>query len=206
MDKVDLSVIVPVYNLEKFIQPLLDCLKGQNLEDYKVEYIFVFNNCTDRSEEIVRESGLPCQILYCTEHQSCGSARNVGFEVAKGKFIWFMDGDDWLMGDHVIADVLKDVTEHDYDVYRVQYESDNFHLLWFAMVWQYVFKKSFVDDLRFPDIQPCEDDAYMDMVFAKMGRTRNSFLWLPHTERPMYFYRYLREGSNMYRVKRGEKI
>ena len=206
MDKVDLSVIVPVYNLEKFIQPLLDCLKGQNLEDYKVEYIFVFNNCTDRSEEIVRESGLPCQILYCTEHQSCGSARNVGFEVAKGKFIWFMDGDDWLMGDHVIADVLKDVTEHDYDVYRVQYESDNFHLLWFAMVWQYVFKKSFVDDLRFPDIQPCEDDAYMDMVFAKMGRTRNSFLWLPHTERPMYFYRYLREGSNMYRFKRGEKI
>lgn len=203
---VDLSVIVPVYNLERWITPMLDSLKAQDLKGYTVEYIFVFNNCTDRSEEIVRESGLPCQILYCTEHQSCGSARNVGFEVAQGRFIWFMDGDDWLMGDHVIADVLKDVTEHDYDVYRVQYESDNFHILWFAMVWQYVFKRSFIDEFRFPDIQPCEDDMFMDMVFAKMNRTRDCFMWLPHTEQPMYFYRYLREGSNMYRVKRGEKI
>ena len=206
MAEVDLSVIVPVYNLERFIQPLLDSLKSQQLGDYKVEYIFVFNNCTDRSEEIVRESGLPCKILYCTEHQSCGSARNVGFEVAKGEYIWFMDGDDWLMDDRAIAIVLDKVIANDYPIYRVQYESDNFHMLWFAMVWQYVFNKTYIDEFRFPDIQPCEDDMFMDMVFAKYGCSRDNYLRIPCTSSPYYFYRYGREGSNMWRVHRGEKI
>lgn len=204
---VDLSVIVPVYNLEKFITPLLNSLKAQQLGKYTAEYIFVFNNCTDRSEEVVRESGLPCQILYCTEHQSCGSARNVGFEAAQGRYIWFMDGDDWLMEDTAIQYVLSEMDKKDCDVYRVQYASDNFTMLWFAMVWQYVFRKTCIDDLRFPDIQPCEDDAFMDMVFKKKLCNRNSYLYhFPHSDRPLYFYRYLREGSNMYRVKRGEKI
>ena len=203
---VDLSVIIPVYNLEKWIQPMLNSLKSQQLRGYTVEYIFVFNNCTDRSEEVVRESGLPCKILYCTEHQSCGSARNVGFEEAQGKFIWFMDGDDWLINERVIANVLDKMTSTNADIYRVQYESDNFHMMWFAMVWQYIFKKTFIDEFRFPDIQPCEDDAFMDMVFAKIGCTRDTFLRLPHSDYAMYFYRYGREGSNMWRVRRGEKI
>lgn len=206
MDTIDLSVIIPVYNLERWIEPMLNSLKEQKLGKYKVEYIFVFNNCTDRSEDIVRESGLPCKILYCTEHQSCGSARNVGFEIAQGEYIWFMDGDDWLIGDDVLLKVLNTVTENEYDIYRVQYESDNFNMLWFAMVWQYIFKKSYIDEFRFPDIQPCEDDMFMDMVFAKAGLSRDTYLRLPHTDYAYYFYRYGREGSNMWRVHRGEKI
>lgn len=201
MDNIDLSVIIPVYNLENFLTPMLNCLKAQYLGNFKVEYIFVLNNCTDRSEEVIRESGLPCKILYCTEHQSCGSARNVGFEEAKGKFIWFMDGDDWLIHDRVLWTVLNRVTKDDLDIYRVQYESEKFAFLWFAMVWQYIFKKSYIEEFRFPDIQPCEDDMFMDMVFAKAGYTRDNYLALPHTDYALYYYNYLREGSNMYRIK-----
>ena len=53
----DLSVIVPVYNLERYIIPLLISLKGQDLGEYQVEYIFVLNNCTDRSKEVIEKSG-----------------------------------------------------------------------------------------------------------------------------------------------------
>lgn len=200
MDKVDLSVVIPVYNLENYITPMLNSLKEQYLGEYKVEYIFVLNNCTDRSEEVIRESGLPCKILYC-EIQGCGSARNVGFAEAKGEFIWSMDGDDWLTHDKVIWEVLNTVKAWNYDIFRVQYASERFTLLWFAMVWQYVFKREFIKEFRFPDYQPCEDDAYMDMVLAKAGYTRDTFYGIPHTWQPMYYYNYLREGSNMYRVK-----
>ena len=92
----DVSVIVPVYNLERFILPLLVSLKEQRLGRFTAEYIFVLNNCTDKSEQIIRSSGLPCKILTCTE-QGCGPARNVGLREARGEYIWFMDGDDWLL-------------------------------------------------------------------------------------------------------------
>ena len=45
----DLSVIIPVYNLERFLAPMLDTLKAQKLGNYQVEIIFVLNNCTDHS-------------------------------------------------------------------------------------------------------------------------------------------------------------
>ena len=201
MDNIDLSVIIPVYNLEKFLTPMLNSLMEQRLGKYKVEYIFVLNNCTDRSEEVIRESGIECQILYCTEYQGCGSARNVGMEVAKGDYIWFMDGDDWLIGDEVFIKVLDTVIHNQYDVYHVQFASDRFGINWFAMVWQYVFRREFIQEFRFPDYQPCEDDAFMDLVLKKVGLSRDTFWALPHTDYAYYYYNYMREGSNMYRIK-----
>ena len=91
----DLSVIVPVYNLEEYIGQLLTSLKAQVLDDVQVEYIFVLNNCTDDSEGVIRRSGLEgIKIINC-EEQGCGPARNAGFDISRGEFVWYMDGDDW---------------------------------------------------------------------------------------------------------------
>ena len=194
----DISVIVPVYNLEKWITPLLESLKSQDLGDYKAEYIFVINCCTDKSDEVIRESGLECKIAYCCI-QGCGEARNTGFEIAKGKYIWFMDGDDWLLSDTAIKDVLDKAYRDDLDILRVSWESNRFNYPYFSMVWQYVFKRSYIEEFRFPNIQPCEDDAYMDMVLAKKHLNRDTYFAIPVIYTPLYFYNYLREGSNMYR-------
>jgi len=199
----DLSVIVPVYNLERYISPLLDSLKKQDLKGYAVEYIFVMNNCTDKSEDVIRNSGLRCKIIYC-EKQGCGCARNAGFEIAKGRYIWFLDGDDWLLSDTAISDVLDRAYAQDLDILFIPLTSNGFKVKYFSMVPQYLLKKQFVEEFRFPAIMPSEDDAYMLEVLKKVGKDRHSYLTLPSMEKPLYFYNYPREGSVMYNHYQGK--
>lgn len=202
----DLTLIIPVYNLEKFLMPMLDSLKRQDIGGYIVETIFVLNNCTDNSEAVIRESGLNCKIINC-EIQGCGPARNAALEIATGEYIWFLDGDDWLLSECAISDVLTAMTVLDLDILRVPYESERYRWLYFSMVWQYVFSRKIIGDTRFPNYQPAEDDAFTEEVLAKVGATRWSYLQLPTATKPLYYYNYLRDGSNMFRVSvLGEKI
>lgn len=193
----DISIIVPVYNLERFIKPLLISLKAQDLGDYKTETFFVLNNCTDNSEKVIRDSGLECQILNC-EIQGCGAARNVGLEHATGEYLWFVDGDDWLLEETAIQDALDAAKGR--DIFRIPYASDHFSWNYFSMVWQYILRREFVQEFRFPNYQPGEDDAYMEQVLQKAGYNKWNHMQVPHLDRPLYFYNYLREGSNMYQV------
>ena len=149
----DLSVIIPVYNLERFLAPMLDTLKAQKLGDYQVEIIFVLNNCTDHSEDVIRASGLDCQIISCSI-QGCGPARNAAMDIARGRWIWFMDGDDWLMADTSIKDALDLCTAENLELLRIPYASNRFDYQYFSMVWQYVMRRDYIDEFRFPAIQP----------------------------------------------------
>jgi len=201
----DLSVIIPVYNLERHLFPILDTLGNQRLNGYTVEIIFVLNNCTDESEAVIRASGLDCKIIQCTQ-QGCGCARNAGMDIATGEYIWFMDGDDWLMSDTAIKDVLDRASQEYLNILWIPFASDLYRYNYFSMVWQYLFRRSFIDQFRFPSYQPAEDDAFMREVLAKAGRTEYNYTELPRMDRPLYFYNYMREGSNMFRVAKGEKI
>ena len=203
--KRDISVIIPVYNLERFIQPMLDSLLRQDLGPYAMEIFFVMNNCTDRSEEIIRDSGLDCTILHCTT-QGCGPARNAALDMATGNYIWMMDGDDWLLSDTAIMDALDKAYAEDLDILRISYDSDKFQWPYYSMVWQYLLRREYVQEFRFPDCQPGEDDAYMTAVLSAKGYDRYDFQDLPTIDTPLYYYNYMREGSNMYRFSRGEKI
>lgn len=197
--KCDLSIIVPVYNLEDYIGELLESLKKQDTNGYTVETIFVLNNCTDHSEDVIKASRLSCEIITC-EIQGCGPARNAAMDIATGEYIWFMDGDDWLTSDTAIKDVLDKAKKEKLDILRIPYASERFSWNYFSMVWQYILRREFVLEFRFPNYQPGEDDAYMDQVLHKAGYDRWTYMTMPHLNRPLYFYNYLREGSNMYQV------
>lgn len=203
--KCDLSVIVPVYNLERYIIPLLFSLKSQKVGDYKVEYIFVLNNCTDRSEEVIKGSGLNCSILNC-ELQGCGCARNVGLDVAQGEYIWFLDGDDWLTSDTALRDVLDFAKSENYNIIRIPYESETYRNYYFSMVWQYLFRRDLIGETRFRKIQPGEDDEFTSTMLERIGLRREYFLLLPTIDKPLYYYNFMREGSNMFRYYKGENI
>lgn len=198
----DLSIIIPVYNLEKFLDPMLDSLKSQDLGGYDVEIICVLNNCTDKSEEVIRQSGLECIIMNCDE-QGCGPARNAGLEQARGEYIWFMDGDDWLLSDTAIKDALTAAQVLDLDILRIPYDSNYYKWLYFSMVWQYIIRRDFIGETRFPNYQPQEDDAFMRELLTRAGYVYPN---MPSLREPMYYYNYEREGSNMFRYNRGEKI
>lgn len=201
----DVSVIVPVYNLERFILPLLVSLKEQRLGRFTAEYIFVLNNCTDKSEQIIRSSGLPCKILTCTE-QGCGPARNVGLREARGEYIWFMDGDDWLVSTEAIKAVLSRAKRDNLNILRIPFVSNSFNMNYFSMVWQYLIKRSFLKGFVFPSYQPAEDDYFMALVLHKAGYDQHTYLGMPRMDRAYYYYNYLREGSNMQRHFSGEAI
>lgn len=201
-----ISIIIPVYNLEKHITPMLDSLKAQNLGEYTAQIIFVLNNCTDHSEDVIRDSGLDCEIINC-EIQGCGPARNAGMDIATGKYIWFMDGDDWLLSDTAVKDALTAAELYDLSVLRIPYESDTFKWFYFSMVWQYLFKREFINEFRFPNKQPAEDDEFTAQVLTKAGYNRVTLVYLPTIGQKLYYYNYLREGSNMYRYTvLGERI
>ena len=203
--KADISVIIPVYNLERCIRPMLDSLQEQDLGDYKAEIIFVLNNCTDKSEKVIRRYGFDYTIINCTT-QGCGPARNAGMDIATGEYIWFMDGDDWLLSNTAIKDALDVAEKEHIDVLRIPFVSNGFYYMYFSMVWQYLLRREFVNEFRFPDYQPAEDDAFMERVLNKAGTDRYNFIGLPSLSRPQYYYNYMREGSNMFRFHHGEVI
>ena len=203
--KTDLTVIVPVYNLEGYLEPLLTTLEMQDVNGYKVETIFVLNNCTDGSEQVIRDSVLDCKIVFCSE-QGCGCARNKGLNIAQGEYIWMMDGDDWLLSDTAIRDVLDKAKACNLNILRIPYASEKFQYLYFSMVWQYLFRMDYIKEFRFPSYQPGEDDAFMLKVLEKAGHNPMNFYLLPSMDRPLYYYNYMREGSNMFRCRNGERI
>ena len=92
-----ISVIVPVYNVEKYIGKCLDSLVNQTLED--IEIIIVNDGSPDNSQKIINKyvKKYPKKIKsFIKENGGQGSARNYGLKYAKGEYISFVDSDDWL--------------------------------------------------------------------------------------------------------------
>lgn len=90
-----ISVIIPVYNAEKYIGECLDSLARQKLaKGDELEIIAVDNMSTDGSAEIIREhKGV--RLLSCAR-PGASAARNLGAKQATGDFIWFVDADDYI--------------------------------------------------------------------------------------------------------------
>ena len=95
--KVKVSIIVPVYNVEKFIDKCLDSLVNQTLDE--IEVIVVNDGSPDNSQEIIDRyvQKYPNKVKsFIKENGGQGSARNVGIDKANGEYISFVDSDDYL--------------------------------------------------------------------------------------------------------------
>lgn len=102
MDNFDVSVIVPVYNCEEYIGTTLDSIINQDFKNFEV--IVIDDGSTDRSLEIINEklskSLISHQIIH-QENSGVSSARNAGISKATGKYLVFIDGDDYVTGNHL---------------------------------------------------------------------------------------------------------
>lgn len=90
------SVIIPVYNAEKYLAECLESVISQTLND--IEIICVNDGSTDNSLKILRDFGKKDVRLKIVDQQNKGvsAARNAGLTIVSGKYISFVDGDDWL--------------------------------------------------------------------------------------------------------------
>ncbi|MDD2413500.1 MAG: glycosyltransferase [Bacteroidales bacterium] len=96
MSNPKISIIIPVYNIEKYIAACLDSLINQTLKD--IEIICVNDGSTDHSLEILNEYAENDERLIIKDqiNQGVSAARNFGLRVASGEFIMFVDSDDWV--------------------------------------------------------------------------------------------------------------
>lgn len=91
------SVIIPVYDSGPYLQHCLDSVCGQSLRD--LEIICVDDGSTDECPAILRACAAQDPRITVLSHQSnrgCAAARNTGMDAARGRFIHFMDSDDWI--------------------------------------------------------------------------------------------------------------
>ncbi len=91
-----ISVILPVYNVEQFLESCLNSVVAQTLSD--IEIICINDGSTDNSPEILNKYAAKDSriIVVNQENQGQGVARNKGVEIAKGEYIQFIDPDDWV--------------------------------------------------------------------------------------------------------------
>lgn len=95
------SVVVPVYNVEKYLSKCLDSLINQSFRD--IEIICVDDGSPDKSGEIAEEYAKKDSriVVVHKENAGLGYARNTGMEHAEGEYVTFVDSDDWLTENYI---------------------------------------------------------------------------------------------------------
>lgn len=98
-DEILVSVILPVYNVAPYLDECLNSIEQQTLR--KIEIICVDDGSTDESLKIIkRHQNQDHRIrIVAQENRGAGTARNVGMKLARGKYLSFLDADDWIEKD-----------------------------------------------------------------------------------------------------------
>lgn len=112
-----LSIVVPVYNVSSYLSRCLDSLLNQSIDSAAYEIIVVNDGSTDSSLNIAqRYAGNHPQIVIVSQKNGgLSAARNSGVKVARGKYIQFVDSDDYLEPD-VLNVLLEKMEREDLDV------------------------------------------------------------------------------------------
>lgn len=126
----EISIIVPVYNVEKQIRNCLESLVNQTIKNYEI--IVVNDGSTDDSEVIINEYCEKYGSLikyYSKENSGVASTRNFGIEKANSKYISFVDGDDYI--DEKYVEKLLPFINENIDVikYKLQKVDENGNLI-----------------------------------------------------------------------------
>ena len=203
----DLSIIITVHNLEHYIQPLLSTLWNQKTDNIQIEYIFVFDKCTDKSRDIVGawakemwEKGKTSAIKFINvDFGRPGLARNAGIDESSGEYIWFIDGDDWLISEDAIKTAYRTIKDNNLNLLRFDFMS--LYKLYqtqpgagWMCVWRYIYRRDFIGSLRFNDKSNEEDNDFSRSILKKANYK------IPEIKRILYFYNYDRDGSLTYPI------
>ena len=103
-----LSIIIPAYNVEKYIGECLDSLTRQNFNASLYEVIIINDGSTDSTEKIALEYSSKYNYIkvFSQTNQGVSIARNTGLKIATGKYVTFLDSDDFV-SDNIYINIIE---------------------------------------------------------------------------------------------------
>ena len=110
-DDKKVTVMIPIYNGEKYIEETVRSVLGQTYPN--IEILCVIDGTKDRSRDILLGIGDPRIVVYDKENRGAIYRRNEGLQLASGQYVWFLDHDDVLMPDCIEA-AMQTLIEGDY--------------------------------------------------------------------------------------------
>ena len=189
------SVIVPVYNVERFLPCCLESLAAQGMQE--LEFLLVDDGSTDRSGEICADFAARDGRFRLIRQENRGvvGAWNRGLDEARGEYLMFVDGDDWVEPDFCETP-WRCAVEQDADLVLFRYRRANeegepfpaapisvpvgqidrdtaLDLLFGAArsyVWNKLWRKSLFEGIRFPEGHAMGEDMTLIPVTARAGR------------------------------------
>lgn len=119
-----LSIVIPVYNTALYLKECLESIISQTYSE--IEIICVDDCSTDNSADIIREyAAKDSRVKYIkhTENKKQGAARNTGIDAASGKYITFIDSDDYLSDKYVYEKCINLMEKHNADIITFSFTS-----------------------------------------------------------------------------------
>lgn len=111
------SIIIPVYNAEQYLQDCLNSVFSQNLDSFEV--ICVDDGSVDHSADIIQDfqqNHFNLSLIHQV-NQGPSSARNTGLKHANGDYVFFLDNDDTFLSNHSLHDIISTAQEHSVDIF-----------------------------------------------------------------------------------------
>jgi len=197
---IKVSVIIPVYNDEKYLNRILSAVINQTLTD--IEIICIDDASKDNSLEILREfeeKESRMKVIHFDVNKGQSVARNKGIELAKGEFLSFMDGDDdvdtryleFLYSYSNDYDVVVSPFAHGTNHSKAYYLNKSSHYK-HGYLYDSIFRKEFIDshNIRFPENKRIAENK----IFRK-----NCYQYNPRIfeapDKGIYYYYIERSGS-----------
>ena len=193
------SIIIPAHNAASTIGKTLESVRSQEFKDY--ELLVVCDSCDDNTEEIAKSYGAT---TVSVDYARDGLTRNKGIEMATGDWVLFMDADDWWMHEYVLT-MLNAVLDNDVEdilcfsfIWKgIGYVNQLKQLL--PAVWNKVWYRDFIKDVKFTDKPYGSDADFTQAVFDKKPRIK---IW----DMPFYYYNFMAKGSLNERKEQGEFV
>lgn len=189
---------MPVYNGEEFLHRSINSVLEQTEDD--IELIIINDGSKDKTEEICNEYAKNDSRVKVIHQKNLGQARarNKGLELAQGKYIGFIDSDDWIVKDmyEYLIDLIEsngcDIAQVDYyptkkyiesiernikvtlvdkeNILRTYlYEGMKYRISWYP-VWNKIYKAELLKDIRFGKISLCEDYLINFKIFSNCSK------------------------------------
>lgn len=185
MNKIKVSIIIPIYNVENYLRECLDSAINQTLKE--IEIICVNDGSTDSSIDILNEykSIYPELIIVNQENKGLSGARNTGLNIANGEYIYFFDSDD-IIDNKLCEECYNLCKENDLDI--ITFDAEVFYDK------SYIGEKNFNYNRKNLLQENIVFDGQQFYNKAKLSKAYRSPVWLY-----LYKYTYLKEkGLNFF--------